>query len=257
MEAAMAAELGLTPEELEVYLDAQAGQAPPAAAPPWPTRRELKAWALFGGPLCLGQAARVANVCVVQMSASASGAVGGASHQIIMGIFCLLATAGDAVSQTAQTYLPALPDTARLRPARVALRRRLLLLGLGTGVLAAIGSVLPLAAPRLAALFCADGAVQAGILRLLPSLSACLFCYSFGSSLEGLLVAGRDHAFVGRLYAAAPFVTLAFMRALRGCAGCADGAVAAWTAYASFFAVRVAVFGGRALRRSPVAADAN
>ena len=58
------------------------------------------------------------------------------------------------------------------------------------------------------------------------------------------MIAGRDNAFVGRLYAIAPFLTFASMRSLRAFFG--EGAAVAWATYALWNVARLAIFAGRA-----------
>jgi Na+-driven multidrug efflux pump len=227
------------------------GRARPGGAAWLPTRAEARAWRRFGVPLVLGQLTRVSAVALVTLAATAGGAAAAAAHQVTMALFYAFCPFGDAVSQTAQTFLPSVPDGPSAAGTRRALRRQLLLLGgLTGGATAALASV-PLAAPRLLRVFTPDGAVCAAMGALLPLLALCSLCFPAASAFEGVLLATHDAAFVGASYAAGPALVLAalalFRRTLGGGSG---GPLVAWAAFAVFHVMRLVVFAIRLSIRS-------
>ena len=205
-----------------------------------PTADEVWEWVRFGAPLSLGQVARVCTMWLVTSTCAASGAIGCAAHQVSINIFYLFTTFGDAVSQTGQAYLPAVTGGGQ---ARSMLRWKLLCLGGLTAAATAAMALLPLALPSLTAIFTTDTALRAAILRLLPLLSACALAYVGGSTAEGVLIASRDTAFVGRLYAFGPPFTALALAVLGPALGRGTGS--AWLAFAIWNACRFATFANR------------
>ena len=135
--------------------------------------------------LALGQVARCANFAQVTAVATSGGAIAAAAHQVSMGLFYATLPFGDAVSQTAQAFLPAVVTPA----ARHNLRIRLAKLGAFTGLLCALLTALPLLVPALTRAFTSNIAISTAIItHTRIRLCVCLD----GLAAEGVLIAGRD-----------------------------------------------------------------
>ena len=100
-----------------------------------------------------------------------------------MSLFYATLAFGDAISTTAQAYLPSLrTETDRRR-----LVRRLLLLGALTGASTALLillPMLPLGLPALLRVFTTDAAVSRVLVRLLPFAATCSLAFNVASAAE-------------------------------------------------------------------------
>jgi len=115
--------------------------------PPSPAR--LVDFLSFAGPIFCVLIGKISCYNSMTLAATAGGVVALAGHQVVATVFFLGCKFGDAISQTAQAYLPAcLPAAARMRPGgapekgAVELSRKLLLVSLllgGAVSLAAVG----------------------------------------------------------------------------------------------------------------------
>ena len=152
---------------------------------------------------------------------------------------------GDAISQTAQAYLPAcLPAAAlQMRPGgappkgAVDLSRKLLLVSLLLGAVvsfAATGAVL-----GCSGVFTQDGAVAATMATVAPLLGVALSIHPATMCLEGLLLGGRQLGFLASAYAAN---VLVFLTALYAIASRSLGLRAVWVALGAFQLVRACEF---------------
>ena len=217
-----------------------------------PSRRELIAWSSFGVPLAVGQVTRCTTFAQITAAATSGGAVAAAAHQVAMGLFYSTLPFGDAISTSAQAFLPALRSPSRRRQ----MINRVLRLGAltGCGTCAAIG--LPLALPILRSAFTTDVAIATALGGLLPFACVCSFCFNVASSAEGCLLATRDLRTVALLYTSSPFIACGVLLALsKSALGASLGARAAWLAFSTFHVVRLSVFVGRATRRDAAASS--
>ena len=207
-----------------------------------PTRAEHAAWSRFGLPLAVGQAARCVTFAQMTAAATAGGAVAAAAHQVCVRLFYATLPFGDAVSTTAQAFLPAVADPEGKRLTRGRIRSLAIVTSLGTCALVAT----PLALPALTRAFTPDAAIRAEILRLLPFVGACSLCYPLASAAEGVLVAARNLRPIALLYALWPALIGTALRVYAPWVG--SGTLLAWAAFATVHAVRLAVFVPRARR---------
>jgi Na+-driven multidrug efflux pump len=72
----------------------------------YPGYKDFKQFLSFCGPLFFVLLTKAFSWSYTTYACSTAGPVGLAAHQIVLNIFCLFAIFGDAISQTAQTYLP-------------------------------------------------------------------------------------------------------------------------------------------------------
>jgi Na+-driven multidrug efflux pump len=206
----------------------------------------VAAWARFGLPLVLGQVARVLNIGLITAAATAGGAVAAAAHQVCMAFFWAICPFSDAVSTTAQAFLPGV-QVGPSRTRATALRVRMLRLGAANGLLVAALCTLPLG---VSALFTTDAVTRSLIHRIVPTLSLSAFIFSVASSAESILVANGDTPFIAFLYAVAPAATAVAIYIARGVLGIGSGPsqlIAAWAAFACFHVLRLLAFGGRVI----------
>jgi Na+-driven multidrug efflux pump len=111
----------------------------------------------------------------------------------MIAIFCVLGVLGDAVSQAAQSFMPGVlgrPAAAR----RVA--ASLMTLGAAVGVFNCAAAAA--AALLCHAAFTSNTAVVAGMQDLVPVMCASLLLHNASMATEGMLLAGRDLAFLLR-----------------------------------------------------------
>ena len=236
---------------------AAAASAPPAAPPGplptsgLPTRSELSAWARFGLPLAVGQAARCVTFAQMTAAATACGAVAAAAQQVCVRLFYISLPFGDAVSTTAQTFLPAVNEGCDADDQRRT-RVRVAKLGLLTGLLTCALVSAPLVLPALTSTFTSDPAIRSAIVKLLPFVGACSLVYSVASAAEGILVAVRDLRPIALLYASWPALiggALVAYRPWLGASAVGGGVpLLAWAAFTTVHVARLVTFVARALR---------
>ena len=211
--------------------------------PPPPAR--LADFLSFAGPIFLVLLGKIACYNSMTLAATASGIVSLAGHQVVATVFFLGCKFGDAISQTAQAYLPAclpgkLEPGAPLKPA-MELSRKLILVSLLLGTLvsfAAAGIVL-----GGAGIFTQDAAVKACMAGVAPLLFLALTLHPCTMCLEGLLLGGRQLNFLASAYAANVVV---FLTSLVAIARRSLGLAWVWSALAAFQAVRLVEFAARA-----------
>ena len=119
------------------------------------------------------------------------------AHNVIIRIFFFFACFGDALSTTAQAFLPGLINRSETAVAKVV--RRLVFIGIGLGGLnAAVAGLIPFQAPSL---FTTDPLIIADMQRLAPLLSGSLLVHACTMVLEGVLLAQKDLAYLATCYA--------------------------------------------------------
>tara|TARA_B110001452_G_scaffold262019_1_gene261493 strand:- start:714 stop:2333 length:1620 start_codon:yes stop_codon:yes gene_type:complete len=214
--------------------------------PPSPAR--LADFLSFAGPIFCVLIGKISCYNSMTLAATAGGVVALAGHQVVATVFFLGCKFGDAISQTAQAYLPAcLPAAAlQMRPGgtsptgAVELSRKLILVSLllgGTVSLAAMGAVL-----GCSGVFTQDGAVTAAMATVAPLLGVALSIHPTTMCLEGLLLGGRQLGFLASAYAAN---VLIFLTSLYAIARRGLGLRSVWAALAAFQLVRLCEFATR------------
>lgn len=213
-------------------------------APPSPSR--LLSFLSFAGPIFLVLLGKISCYNSMTLAATSGGVVALAAHQVMASIFFFGCKFGDAVSQTAQAFLPPClgdADISRgeVTPSAQRLGRRLLALStmLGGFVSLAIYSFIT----RCSGVFTSDIAVTAAIHSASPLLLLALLAHASCMCSEGLLLGGRQLTYLASAYAfnVALFLSGLYMVALRSM-----GLNAVWTSLAVFQYVRLTQFLSRA-----------
>ncbi len=162
----------------------------------------------------------------------------------MVSVFFLCCKFGDAVSQTAQTYLPACfgaegVGDGRSAPPREARAMSMRLLRLSTG----LGAFVSLAAygfvTRMPHLFTADAGVKSLMRRSAPMLLAATALHPTCMCTEGLLIGSRQLNFLAGSYAVNIGIFLSVLAAI---ARSGLPLTAVWKALAAFQAVRLTTF---------------
>ena len=239
-----------------------------------PSPKQLLAFLTFAGPIFLVLLGKISCYNAMTLAATSGGVVSLAAHQVIscpsvyrrqvaparlmwpaltthvpllttrqvmVSIFFLGCKFGDAVSQTAQAFLPSCLGERGLgtsaSPPAQRLSRRLLRLSTFLGAfvsLLAYGFV-----TRCSRVFTTDAAVTSAIASAAPLLFIALVAHASCMCSEGLLMGARQLQFLARAYA---FNVAVFLSALYFVARRAMGLNAVWSALAVFQYVRLTQF---------------
>ncbi|CAM9851925.1 unnamed protein product [Ectocarpus sp. 6 AP-2014] len=208
-----------------------------------PSAEELKVFLNFAGPIAFALLGKVLCYSVMTLTVTAIGPLPLATHNVMLRVFFFFATFGEALSQTAQAFIPgqlarersiksakkaaraaaaavagdaaAAEDSSadpRLSPART-MMRKVLILGVGVGSLnACVAGLVPLHLPHL---FTNSLEVAAGMRSLTPLLSWSLLTHACVMGLEGILLARRRLGFLAGCYAINTVVLVSFMQWVR------------------------------------------
>lgn len=200
-----------------------------------PSPKDLKLFMQLAAPILLTMLSKTSFYTVLTKVATSLGTVPSGAHQVMIGLFAVCAVCGEPLSQTAQSYLPALKTgkDRNLKQARLLLKS-LLIFGVIMGlIVGGIAAVVPWAAPNL---FTQDAAVIAEMRKIAAPLHMSLLLTPIVLSLEGTLLAGRDFAFLAK----------SMVASLVGCVGIVlvgqmlgMGLVANWWTLVCFQSVRM------------------
>ena len=153
----------------------------PTAPPP------LAVWARFaaiGWPVAAVICLKISYWCMCTSQATALSPVDSAAHGVLMSLFLVLGVLGDAVSQVAQAFMPAVlayPEQAQQ------LARRLLYLGTLVGV--ANCTLFTASVTLLWGLFTTSLDVRAAMMTALPVTALCLLLHNASMASEGMMLA--------------------------------------------------------------------
>ena len=226
---------------------ANAGSSWLLLRPGLPSRSRILRFLAFAGPIFLVLLGKISCYNAMTLAATTGGVVSLAAHQAMISVFFLGCKFGDAVSQTAQAYLPACWDPTEgtgSRPPPPATARRLSgrLLRLST-ILAVIVSFCAYAfITRLPTIFTRDLGVLGAMGTCAPLLFFALLLHATCMCAEGLLIGARELSFLGKSYVANVCI---FLSSLYVIANRRMGLVAVWRALAAFQVVRLATFSKR------------
>ncbi|KAL1525341.1 hypothetical protein AB1Y20_020201 [Prymnesium parvum] len=208
--------------------------------PPPPKR--LMTFLAFAGPIFLVLLGKISCYNAMTLAATSGGVVALAAHQVMVSVFFFGCKFGDAVSQTAQAFLPScMSDEAttasRIGPRAQRLSRRLLKLSTLLGgfiSLLAFGFI-----TRCSRVFTTDLAVMQTIVSASPLLFVALVAHATTMCSEGLLLGARQLQYLARAYAfnVALFLTGVYVVARR-----AATLNMVWCALAIFQYVRLVQF---------------
>ena len=219
--------------------------------PGLPSRSRILRFLAFAGPIFLVLLGKISCYNAMTLAATTGGVVALAAHQAMISVFFLGCKFGDAVSQTAQAYLPACYDPTEgtdhataSRPAPPATARRLSgrLLRLSTLLAAIVSFCAYMFTTRLPTIFTRDPGVLGAMGSCAPLLFVALLLHATCMCAEGLLIGARELAFLGKSYVANVCI---FLSTLYVIANRRLGLVAVWRALAAFQLVRLATFSRR------------
>ena len=216
-----------------------------------PSATRLRAFLQFAGPIFLVLLGKIACYNTMTLVAGRCGLVALAAHQALFAVFNVGCKFGDAVSQTAQAYLPScLGDAfgeggdakaAVVPRAARALAGRLFRVGIffGGGIALAAAAV----ARYGSAIFTRDIAVAAQMGSVAPLLLLALSFHTCTLCTEGILLGARQLGFLAKSYIVNIVV---FLSGLLVVDRLGLGLRAVWTALFAFQILRFGVFTGRA-----------
>jgi len=234
--------------------------------------------------LCLSPAMALVGKASIGMILAATvgicGTVSLATHQILYGVYQLLCPMGEAMSQTLQSILPAANtdmgtsnapgtkagdkqkgqadvapthrDQRRLTATARGLVAAFTMACVGVGAVnAVLGGSLPRFFPGV---FTTSGLVAAKLAVMAPAVGGCLLLHALSTTLEGVLFATGDAAFVGTVYPINSLIALGVSALIRRSGTPGLGMI--WTAFVAYQALRLSEFALRILfnqRRGPKA----
>ncbi|KAK9842099.1 hypothetical protein WJX81_008345 [Elliptochloris bilobata] len=173
-----------------------------------PSLRAAGLFLKYAGPIVGVLMSKTVMYSTLTSVASSLGPVNAGAHHVMLSVCMFFFCVGDAVSQAAQSFLPAVIG----RPgAAQRLGCQLMTTGVFVGILncAAAGGLV-LVAPRL---FTNSSAVVAAMMGLLPLLCVTLVVHTASMATEGMLLAGRDLRFLILSYGGNLALTLACLAA--------------------------------------------
>lgn len=210
------------------------------AVPIRPGRAGLRVVAVAGGPLLLRTLTLRAALVVMTAVATRIGDVAIAAHQVVFGVWSLLALALDAVAIAAQAITGRALGAGELAGARAATRRMV-----GWGIAAAVGCGLAVAAlsPVLPMAFSTSPDVRQLITRVLLVVAGLQPVAGIVFVLDGVLIGAGDGPYLAR----SGILTLGiFLAAAAVVLATSAGLVTLWLAFGVFMLARMAVLVRRA-----------
>lgn len=186
-----------------------------------------------GGWLVVRTALLQAAITVTTLVAAGAGAVTLAAHQVVNGLWVLLAFALDAIAIAGQALIAGALGAGEVSLGR-SLTRRMVGWGLGSGVV--FGVVLLLARPLYVGLFTTDPAVQQLVAVVVTVLAALVPLAGVVYVLDGVLIGAGDTRY---LALAGTLALLAYVPLALMVAHLAAGLVWLWAAYGVFMLARM------------------
>ena len=222
--------------------------APPAAAASgtaraglvrlrMPELASLREFLVFAGPGFFALLGKVISYSSMSYAAAAAGTVALAAHQVVVQVFFFFCNIGDAVSNTAQAFLPALWSRGDPRQTRQVIKSVVVV----SFILGVLDAGLAMAIPTwLSHIFTGELKVQASMLHVVWHLGASLVLHANVVALEGVLFAAREAAFLARAYAVS---TVVFTSAMVAARSLAPSLVTVWWALVLYQVLRLLQFG--------------
>jgi putative MATE family efflux protein len=200
----------------------------------------LRVVAVAGVPLLLRTLTLRVALVVMTAVAARIGDVAIAAHQVVFGVWSLLALALDAVAIAAQAITGRALGAGDVAGARAATRRMV-----GWGVIAALGAALVVAvvSPVLPLLFSTSGAVRHLITHVLLVVAVLQPVAGIVFVLDGVLIGAGDGSYLAR---SGVWTLLAFLPVAGLVLVTHAGLVALWAAYGVFMTARLVVLTVRA-----------
>ena len=231
-----------------------------------PDRKSLASLLLLAGPMFFVMLGKIMGYSAMTVRAGDFGMVSMACHSVMMRVFFFFATAGDTISQAAQTFLPGLlyqkklrekesrqVDSSSLSASNVnvtdgddrnarTLLERLLLISSIVGIFNCIsGRFIALNSGRT---FTNDAALVSLVSLVSPFMGLASLCHPIAMCLEGSIIAARDSRFLVGTYVASILLLLTQLKFI-----CNDF-LGVWRALLLFQFLRMAQFGSRVWKQT-------
>jgi Na+-driven multidrug efflux pump len=247
-------------ETMKIETDYQNDERDPLSIPfiSLPDRKSLVSLLLLAGPMFFVMVGKIAGYFVMTVRAGSFGMVALACHSVLTRMFFFLNTVGDAVSQSAQTYLPGLlyqkkllekeareggdvipASTSEIYNART-LVKRLLLISSVIGIANCVnGQFISKNAGRA---FTNDASLASLMSQVSPLMGLSLVLHPLTMCLEGAIIAASDTGYLVGTYVVSILVLLGQL------SFCCKDFMGVWYAMLMFQFIRLIQFGSRAWR---------
>ena len=228
----------------------------------FPDRRSLLSLLKLAGPLFFVMVGKILGYGAMTVRAGHFQMVSLACHNVLMRIFFFFATVGDALSQSAQTFLPGLfyqkspqeknikdtktssPDVSKRSEdnnARTLLKRLLLLSSIAGIVNCILGRYI---AHNSGGTFTTDTSLVSLMARVSPFMGLALLLHPLTMALEGSIIAASDAGYLVGTYVVSLIVLLAQLKFI-----CRDF-IGVWHSLLLFQSIRITQFGARVWKRT-------
>ncbi|KAL7431692.1 hypothetical protein ACHAXH_002133 [Discostella pseudostelligera] len=247
-------------ETMKIETDYQNDERDPLSIPfiSLPDRKSLVSLLLLAGPMFFVMVGKIAGYFAMTVRAGSFGMVALACHSVLTRMFFFLNTLGDAVSQSAQTYLPGLlyqkkllekeareggdvipASTSEIYNART-LVKRLLLISSVIGIANCVnGQFISKNAGRA---FTNDASLASLMSQVSPLMGLSLVLHPLTMCLEGAIIAASDTGYLVGTYVVSILVLLGQL------SFCCKDFMGVWYAMLMFQFIRLIQFGSRAWR---------
>ncbi|KAL7542092.1 hypothetical protein ACHAXR_011512 [Thalassiosira sp. AJA248-18] len=185
-------------------------------------------------------------IAMSHVASSTLGTYDMAGHQIIFSIFCCLAPVVDALSQVAQSFVPAIFEAKEKSAERAMALRKTISnfrkVGAGLGALL---TCLVACIPLISRYFTTDPMVFNSVNSALPGVGLFLLVNGLMCAGEGTLLGQKDLKFLRNMYAIFFFTVPAYMLRLkhRSLAGLQTvGIGTMWTAFSTYNVIRTCIW---------------
>jgi len=210
-------------------------------------RTKAREFLPFVVPVTTTSVGRISGyIAMSHVASSTLGTHDMAAHQIVFSIFCCLTPFVDALSQVAQSFVPAVFETKERGDERAAALRRTIgnfrKVGVGFGgVLLGLTACIPL----IGRYFTTDSIVLDRVNGAIPGLGLFLLLHGLVCAGEGTLLGQKDLKFLRNMYAIFFFTVPAYMlrlkhRALTGAQTVGIGTM--WSAFSVYNLIRTLVW---------------
>lgn len=197
----------------------------------------LREFLLFAGPGFFALLGKVLCYSSMTYAAAAAGTLSLAAHQVVMQVFFFFCNIGDAMSNTAQAFLPGLMSNGDMQATRKAIKTLVLVgfsIGLVDGAVAAGGVVC------MGHIFTTSAPVLEIMRSLVGYLAVSLVLHANVVALEGVLFAARQGSYLALAYAAS---TAIFSGAMVLARTFSPSLITVWSALVLYQVVRLMQFG--------------
>ncbi|KAL7156563.1 hypothetical protein ABFS83_02G018300 [Erythranthe nasuta] len=177
----------------------------------------------LAAPVFVTMMSKVAFYSLLVYFATSMGTKTVAAHQVMIQVYCMCSVFGEPLSQTAQSFMPAMIYGANrnLAKARTLLKSLVIIGALSGLILGSIGTCVPWLFPKI---FSPDPEVIQEMHKVLIPYALALCITPSTHSLEGTLLAGRDLKFISMsmsgIFCVGTLVLLLLSKGGYGLTGC-------------------------------------